>query len=201
VSTDRDLKMGRALASIPLPELSSGYYERLGERLEQAGPVAARQARRRPRLLRIGIAAAVVAAAAAVVAFVVLPGLRGPEPATAAEMLASLNAAAGNAQVVSLNILEQRSPLVTSASPSSSPVQTQRTRPRTVSEQLTLGPSGDVRYTSVRELVDGAGTLVRTQLLETYDARRREMMRHGETQLWRARPRPGRVRMATSRRR
>ena len=97
-------------------------------------------------------------------------------------MLASLNAAAGNARVVSLSILEQRSPLVTSASPSSSPGQTQRTRPRTVSEQLTLGPSGDVRYTSVRELVDGAGTLVRTQLLETYDARRREMMRHGETQ-------------------
>ena len=133
-------------------------------------------------MLRIGIAAAVVAVAAAVVAFVVLPALRGPETATAAEMLASLNAAAGNAQVVSLSILEQRSPLVTSASPSSSPGQTQRTRPRTVSEQLTLGPSGDVRYTSVRELVDGAGTLVRTQLLETYDARRREMMRHGETQ-------------------
>ena len=82
MSTDRDLKMGRALASIPLPELSSGYYERLGERLEQAGPAAARPARRRSRLLRIGIAAAVAAVAAAVVAFIVLPlsAARRPRP-------------------------------------------------------------------------------------------------------------------------
>jgi len=108
MSADRDLKMGRALANIPLPELSSGYYERLGERLEHER-AAARLARRPPRILRIGIAAAVVAAAAAIVALALLPAFRGgPETATAAEMLASMNAAAGNAQVVRLSIIEQR---------------------------------------------------------------------------------------------
>jgi hypothetical protein len=173
--------MGRALASIPLPELSSFYYERLGERLEQARP-AARPARRRPRVLRIGIAAAVVAAAAAVVAFAVLPAFHGgPETATAAEMLASLNAAAGNAQVVRMDILEQRSPLVASASPSSGPGAARSSRPRTVAEQLTLSTAGDVRYTSVRELLDGMGTRVQMRTLETYDSRRHEMMRQGDT--------------------
>jgi hypothetical protein len=181
MTEDRDLKMGRALASIPLPELSEGFYSRLGERLEHARP-AARPARRGPRALRFGIVAAVVAAAAAVVAFAVLPALRGgPETATAAEMLASMNAAAGNAQVVRLDILEQRSPLVASASPSSSPATARSPRPRTVTEQLTLSSAGDVRYSSVRELLDAMGTRVQMQTLETYDARRHEMMRHGET--------------------
>ena len=94
---DRDLKMGRALASVPLPELSAD-----STRASASGWSSARRAagpaRRRPRLLRVAVAAAVVAAAAAVVAFAVLPAFRGgPETATAAEMLASMNAAAGNA--------------------------------------------------------------------------------------------------------
>ena len=186
MSADRDLKMGRALASIPLPELSEGFYSRLGEQLEQVRP-ATRQvsppARRRSRVLRLGIAAAVVAAAAAVVAFAVLPAFRGgPETATAAEMLASMNAAAGNARVVRMDILEQRSPLVASAAPSNSPSAARSSRPRTVTEQLTLSTAGDVRYTSVRELLDGMGTRVQTRTLETYDSQRHEMMRHGETQ-------------------
>jgi hypothetical protein len=131
----------------------------------------------------MGLAAAAVVAAAAAVAFAVLPALRGgPEAATAAEMLASLDdAAVGGARVVRLDILEQRSPLVASAAPSSGPSATRSPRPRTVVEQLTLSTAGDIRYASVRELLDGTGTRVRTQTLETYDARRHKMMRHGET--------------------
>ena len=182
MSAERDLKMGRALASIPLPELSEGFYLRLGERLEQASPAAARPARRRARVLRIGIAAAAVAAVAAVVAFAVLPALRGPETATAAEMLASMNAAAGNAQVVRITITEQRALHHIGATPSASPGGTARPRPVTVDEQLTLSTAGDLRYTSVRELVDASQTLVRTHGLETYDARAHEAMSHGTTE-------------------
>jgi hypothetical protein len=194
VSADRDLKMGRALASIPLPELSEGFYARLGEQLEQIRPAArpvSPPAHRRFRVLRVGIAAAVVAVAAAIVAFAVLPAFHGgPETATAAEMLASLNAAVGNARVVRLDILEQRSPLVASASPSSSPGAARSSRPRTVAEQLTLSTAGDVRYTSVRELLDGMGSRVQMRTLETYDSRRHESMRQGDTHLAAGQPPP-----------
>ena len=41
MSIDRDMKMGRALESIPLPELREGFYSELVVRLEQARPAPA----------------------------------------------------------------------------------------------------------------------------------------------------------------
>jgi hypothetical protein len=190
MSTERDLKMARALESIPLPELPKDYYARLSERLAQERP-AVRPTARRPRLLRVGLAAAAVAAAAAVVAFAVLPALRGgPETATAAEMLASMDAAAGGAHEVRLTIVEQRALHHIGSASSASPEATARSRPVTVREELTLSTAGDLRYADDRELVDGAGNLVRTRTVETYDARRHEMMRDGETHLVEGQPVP-----------
>ena len=171
--------MGRALASIPLPELSRDYYARLGERLVELQPVA-RPARERSRLLRLAIATAAVAAAVALAVFTVLPALRSPETATAAEMLASMEVASADPRVVRLTITEQRAPLA-AASPSSGSGAAGKSRPLAVSEQLTLSSSGDVRYTAVREHLDGMGTRVVTETLETYDAGRHTMMRRGET--------------------
>ena len=84
--------MGRALESIPLPELRDGYYSELVGRLEQARPASPRPLRR-ARVFRFGMAAA--AAAAAVTVAVVLfglPGLRstGPQPSLAAQVLARM---------------------------------------------------------------------------------------------------------------
>jgi len=163
MSSDRDLKMGRALASIPLPELADDFYSRLARDLDEArGPRTRR--RRRPRVLRLGIAAAAVAVAAALVAFVVLPVTRGTDTATAGDMLASMNAAAGDVDVVRLTIVEERkgagAPTV---------------------EELTLSASGDVRFTSVRQHIDARRVTVMTHLLETYDEQRHEMRRRGRT--------------------
>ena len=57
------------------------------------------------RRLRLLVAAATVAATAAVIAFAVMPALRGTDTATAADMLASMNAA-GGAQTVHLRLVE-----------------------------------------------------------------------------------------------
>ena len=95
--TDRDLKMGRALASIPLPELREGYYSELVARLEQARP--APRPRRRARVLRAGLVAAAVAAAVTVVVVLFgLPGLHesGPQPSLAAQVLAKMTSSLGD---------------------------------------------------------------------------------------------------------
>lgn len=179
MSTDRDLKMGRALARIPLPELPDEYYSRLVEKLEQARHVPA--PRRRARGVRIGLVAAAVAATAAVFAFAVLPALRGADTATAADMLASMNNAAGKADVVRLTITEERVQRGASSTPSAAAGEGSPSAPGPTTEQLTLSTSGDIRYTSVRPHVDGIGIAVTTQLLETYDEQRHEMMRQGTT--------------------
>jgi hypothetical protein len=76
----------------------------------------------------MGVAAAAVAMAAAVFAFAVLPALRGTDAATAADMLASMNAAAtGEPHVVRLSVKESD-------------------WKRPVQEQLILSTSGDVRW-------------------------------------------------------
>jgi hypothetical protein len=180
MSTDRDLKMGRALASIPLPELSDGYYSRLAEDLKRARPASSRARRRRPRMMRVGLVAAAVAAVAAIFGFAVLPGLRGTDTATAADMLASMNAAAGHARVVRLAITDERVSRAASSPPSDAR-KGSSSAPRRTNEQLTLSTAGDIRYTLVRQLVDAMGTDVETHTIETYDAGRHEMMRQGRT--------------------
>ncbi len=96
MSTDRDLKMGRALASIPLPEFREGYYSELADRLEQARPAASPGRRR--RVLRVGlVAAAAVAVVVVAVALFGLPGVResGPQPSLAAQVLAKMTSSLG----------------------------------------------------------------------------------------------------------
>ena len=100
MSTDRDVKMGRALASIPLPELSGGFYSELVTRLEEArsAPAVALQPRRRARVLRAGLVAAAVAAALTVaVVLFGLPGVHesGPQPSLAAQVLAKMTSSLG----------------------------------------------------------------------------------------------------------
>ena len=105
------------VAALPVPPTADDFMPRLAARLADEPGVAAPAgdaggalpgtsvlARRRfPS--RVFIAAATVAAAAAVFAFAILPALRGTETATAADMLASMNAAGGGVQVVRLHIV------------------------------------------------------------------------------------------------
>jgi hypothetical protein len=110
MSTDRDLKMGRALGRIPLPELREGYYSELVARLEQARPASAPRRRRRARVLRVALVAAAVAAAAVAV-FGLLAGAPGtrtgtPSVATAAELLARMDAAWTQASTIQGRVAE-----------------------------------------------------------------------------------------------
>ena len=113
MSTDRDVKLGRALASIPLPELPEDFYSELVARLEQARleqsrPESARREpplalaprrQRRARMLRAGLVAAAVAAAVTVaVVLFGLPGLHetGPQTSLAAQVLAKMTSSLGS---------------------------------------------------------------------------------------------------------
>jgi hypothetical protein len=60
MTTDRDLKMARALERIPLPELPEDYYSRLAERLEHERPVARPAHRRLLIALAVGILIAII---------------------------------------------------------------------------------------------------------------------------------------------
>jgi len=96
MKTDRDLKMGWALASIPVPELSEGYYTRLVAMLEQERTTAAPRPRR--RALRVSLVAAAVAAVVTVaVVLFGLPGMHdsGPQASLAAQMLAKMTSSLG----------------------------------------------------------------------------------------------------------
>ena len=159
-STDRDLKMGRALASIPLPELPDGYYARLAEKLDQVRPVSSR-VRGRSRILRMALVAATVAAAAAVAAFAVLPAIRGTDTATAADMLASMSSA-GPTQTVQLRLFETES----------AEKQDGSWYQDRLDEDLTLSITGDYRGKTSRTEDGGA---VSTECEFGYDAARHEL--------------------------
>jgi hypothetical protein len=60
MSAGRDLTMGRALQTIPLPELPEDFWARLGQRLEQERPVARSAHRRLLIALAVGILIAVI---------------------------------------------------------------------------------------------------------------------------------------------
>ena len=93
-------------ANVDAPPLRPGFHEELEARLQSAAaPVTTVPARRRrARPLRL-LAAASVAAAAAILAFAVLPALRGGDTATAGDVLAAMTAASGGAQTVRLHIV------------------------------------------------------------------------------------------------
>lgn len=164
MSTDRDLKMGRALASIPLPELSDEFYAQLAENLEHARPTSPR-ALRRPRVLRTGLVAATVVAAAAVFAFAVLPALRGTETATAADMLASMSTT-GGAQTVHIRLVqtEQSTPAAGDGEP--------RSRRRMI-EDLVLSVTGDYRGKGWLSVDEGLSPRIVSSF--GYDAARHEL--------------------------
>ena len=101
MKTDRDLKMGRALARIPVPELSEGYYTRLVAMLEQERTTAAPRPRR--RVLRVGLVAAAVAAIVTVaVVLFGLPGVHdsGPQASLAAQVLAKMTSSFGSVRTL-----------------------------------------------------------------------------------------------------
>ena len=164
MSSDRDLKMGRALASIPLPELPDEYYSRLAENLEQALSGSSRVPRR-SRMLRIGLVAAAVAAAAAVLAFAVLPALRGTDTATAADMLASMKAA-GGAQTVHIRLIQTER----LGNPAGDGAAQSR---RIMTEDLVLSVTGDFRGKEWYADDEGLATPVFSDF--GYDAARREL--------------------------
>ena len=123
MSIDRDMKMGRALERIPLPELREGYYSELVVRLEQARPAPAQRPLRRARVFRVGMAAAAVAAAVAVaVVLFGLPGVHdtGPQPSLAAQVLAKMTSSLGDvrsfeADEVTVDYREAGTPVTTTS--------------------------------------------------------------------------------------
>jgi hypothetical protein len=107
--TEHDLTFNSALRrAMSDPGHLDGFAEGLAAQLDQidhARP-SSTPSLRRARVLRIGMVAAAVMAAAAVFAFAVLPALRGTDTATAADMLASMNAAGDGVQVVRLHSVD-----------------------------------------------------------------------------------------------
>lgn len=95
-------------AHVDAPPLRPGFHEDLEARLQATGAPTSAHPHRRGRLTaRRLIAAAAVATAAAVLAFAVLPTLRGGGTATAADVLACMTAASDGAQTVRLHIVDE----------------------------------------------------------------------------------------------
>ena len=159
-----DRELWDLVAAIPVPAAADDFLPRLRAGLQRDASLTASPAPALPRrrLRPLLFAAAAVALTAAVFAFVVLPALRGTPTATAADMLASIGAAAGRAQIVRLSFTEGIAG-GDQASASDSP---------RANEQLTLSTSGDVRYSnSGSQSGDGSQT---TSEIDTYDQRRHE---------------------------
>jgi hypothetical protein len=182
-----DAELWDLVAGVPVPAAAPGFRQRLQTRLAAAalaGPAPGGDAasgaslpgpraepRHRRRRVSLLVAAAAVAAVVAVLTFAVLPALRGTDTATAADMLASMNAAGGGVQVVRLHIV---SGFVASPHTSLTPgVIDSRTPPlewKTTTD-LTLSTHGDVRASEVSAL---PGTS-RTSGAYGYDQRRHEL--------------------------
>jgi hypothetical protein len=182
-----DRSLWDLVAGISVPAAAPDFQLRLQTRLAAAalaGPAPGGGAavgvtlpgprvepRRRRRRVSLIVAAAAVAAMAAVFAFAVMPALRGTDTATAADMLASMNSAGGDVQLVRLHIV---SGIV--ASPHTSPApgvidpQTPQLKWKTTTD-LTLSSDGDLRASEVRAL---PGTN-RTSGAYGYDQRRHEL--------------------------
>jgi hypothetical protein len=157
----RDPEIGDLLSGGSVAEHEAGYWDALRETVapEFAALELAALHRPRPRkrrLLRMGLAAAAVAAAAAVFTFAVLPALHGTDPATAADMLASMSRASSPIQTVRLRVVEGLGvPSSASASPASSSQASIDTRvnglQRKTIADLILSTNGDFRASQATE--------------------------------------------------
>lgn len=163
-----DRELWDAVAGIPVPKPAPDFLPRLQTRLAAAAVCGTSQpatvlpgprAKSRRRLVSYLAAAAAVVAAAAVLAFVILPGVRGTDTATAADMLASMNAI-GSAQTVHLGLVETDRSGATG----------QRTAKR-MSQDLILSVTGDYRGDSWESL-DGKTSYTSDS---GYEATRHEM--------------------------
>lgn len=185
-----DHEVWELVAMLPVPAAAHDFLPRLQERI--AAPPGAttlppgRAARARSgshRRLLASVAA--VAAAAAVFAFVVLPAIRGAATATAADMLASMNAAAGSAKTVRLRIVEGFAPAASASPQSASGGEPAPSLRKDTSEELTLSTAGDflAKQTLWSEAIpapDGSPLFPARWLKSVfgYDARRHELRIH-----------------------
>lgn len=151
----RDAEIGRLLSGGSVAEHEGGYWDALREAVAPELEAFGRSRPRKRLLLRMGLAAAAVAAAA-VVAFAVLPALRGTDTATAADMLASMNAASSDVQAVRLHIVEgflgspDASPPPASPQPASIAGQVALIKRKTITD-LILSTNGDFRASQATE--------------------------------------------------
>jgi hypothetical protein len=170
--------------AVPVPPPAPDFRQRLETRLAAAalgngvasdGAASANNARSassRRHPVRWLVAAATVAAAAAVIAFVVLPAIRGTETATAADVLAAMSSPAVNAKTVRLTIKEGVTNDISPESPlpGSEPA----------GETLILSSAGDYRHTTVgHHKAIGERPAVTTTDTWTYDERGHQMMSLG----------------------
>jgi hypothetical protein len=167
-----DRELWDLVAAVPVPAAGDDFMPWLRARLEgerDSGVLPGPEARARRGSRRLLIAVAAAAAVAAVVAFAVLPAMRGTPTATAADMLASMDRVAGGAHTVRLTIKQGIIGQGGSPAPSS---------PRVASEQLIMSTSGDVRYTaSAKSDAYPDQPDATTYAYSTYDERRHQMMR------------------------
>ena len=175
-----DRSLWDLVAGIPVPAAAPDFQSRLQTRLAAAalagpapgggaavgaalpGPRVEPRRRRRVSLLA---AAAAVAAMAAVFAFAVLPALRGTETATAADMLASMNAA-GGIQNVHLRLVETERLSASSGEGAS------KSR-RRMTEDLILSVTGDYRGRGWLSVDEGPSAPIVSDF--GYDAARHEL--------------------------
>jgi hypothetical protein len=153
-----DREVWDLVGAIPVPQHAPDFLPRLQTRLAAAAvggasqPAAVLPGPRtgsRRRLVSYLGATAAVAATAAVLAFAVLPALRGTDTATAADMLASMNAPGGSAQAVRLHsvdgfVASQR----TSPDPGAIDAQAPRLKYETTAD-LVLSIDGSYRVSEV----------------------------------------------------
>lgn len=189
----RDPEIGRLLADGSVAEHEAGYWDALraavGPELEALESQALRRAHpRRSRFLRMGLAAAAVAAAA-VVAFAVLPTLHGTDAATAADMLASMNAASSDVHTVRLHIVAgswwspDASPPPASPQPTTIAGQVALMKDKAITD-LILSTDGDFRVSAGTPRLDPKNDKPMHMSQYGYDASRHELRFHSGTQVW-----------------
>jgi hypothetical protein len=192
----RDPEIGGLLAGGSVAEHEPGYWDALraavAPELAALEPQTVRRERpRRRRLLRMGLAAAAVAAAA-VFAFAVLPALHGTDTATAADMLASMNAASSDVQTVRLHIVQGScgspdSPPPASPQPTTIAGQVALIKRKTITD-LILSTNGDFRASEGTERLPDPHSSNGEKPIHMgqygYDASRHELRVHSGTQVW-----------------
>jgi hypothetical protein len=168
MNESRDMVLGRLLSEGAVPDHGGDYWDATRAAVAPVLEGFGRRSRtRRRQILQIAIAAT-AAAVAAVVVLVALPGLRGPSvaSATAADMLASMNAASARSpRVVRLTYTQAH---VTSDGRTPWPDGGDAT-----DSQLTLSASGDLRLTVSWTHQPEVGAVRSTHTI-TYDEQRHE---------------------------